>query len=414
MNAKTSRKTYWYQAKAETVIDLLRTFNPQVAPALAQRYAPEIAENESPVDWAFNLELDVRHLETLVASALVADHERGEAIEQRVASREARDIQDSALRGGLLAVKDRISRHHGFQSVRRFGFGGPLPEQAAALVSFAREVQRRLRDPEVELPPARLGLAEVRRSQEANNLQPLIQGAQNGVAGFIAFSAKAHEALVTKQAQQEELRKCFVHTLRHMESTYRLAGFDEFAERLRLALRNVGPKKKRDSAPSTRDDQPEGGRRNLDLENLPRHELHPIRLDTVGEDDPALTHLGDETELGTADDKAEVEIGSGGDRGEGLADKPGQSGLFRSRHLGLDRTLGNDRSSPTRRPGSGRTDQPGRGMTFHPVAGMKAVARGLVRAMAHEKLVQRGQGLAVFAAGDGFRPVLDAELLALS
>lgn len=239
MNAKTSRTTFFYQVKSQALSDTLRIFNPKVAPVLDERYAVTTEEGEPAIDWAFLLEQDVRQLDRILAQALAADHSRGEALELRVEAVETRTIHDSVLRGVLLGIQDKARRLHGRPSGRRLGFSGPLPRRATDLVNFAREVKKRLGDSLLSLPSPRRGLSPLKRLEAAIELDEAIQVAEEAVNQHGEVAAQAHAALETKHEEQEKLRRAYVHILRRMESTYRLAGFDNLADRLRASVRNT-------------------------------------------------------------------------------------------------------------------------------------------------------------------------------
>lgn len=239
MNAKTSRKTFFYQVKSQTLSETLRIFNPKVAPVLDERFAVTAQEGEPAIDWAYLLEQEVRQLDRILVQALAADHGRGEAIELRVEAVETRTIHDGVLRSVLLAIQDKASRLHGRSSVRRLGFAGPLPRRTTDLVNFAKEVKKRLGDSALSLPSPRRGLSPLNRDAAATELDEAIQLAEQADIEHGEVAAQAHAALETKHEEQEKLRRSYVHILRRMESTYRLAGFDNLADRLRATVRNT-------------------------------------------------------------------------------------------------------------------------------------------------------------------------------
>lgn len=239
MSAKTSRKTLGYQVRSQSLTDALRTFNPQVAPVLRDLYAVTRQEGEPETDWEFQLEQDVRQLEHVVAESIVADHARGEHLELRVEGVEIRDVRTGLLRAHLLGVARRLARTHGRRALRRFGLDGALPEEAAGLLNLAVEVRRRLNDEKIALPAPLLSLEALSRPDLAAELDEPIRLVEEALGDLGLRRQEASMALVTKREKQDRLRRTFVSLARRMVGTYRLAGFDDLADRLLAAVRQA-------------------------------------------------------------------------------------------------------------------------------------------------------------------------------
>jgi hypothetical protein len=252
-----TRMTFWYQRRSQPLIAAMFTDNPQVATVLTRRYAPILTAEETALDRLAELNLDARLLQHVGEQTILAeqlrvskDADRGVAVSQR-------DIFDGLLRAYLRGLRENVARTYGRACLPRVGLSVVLPKNSIDLLLVGKNVESLL-EKELNLPPTLAGVPPLDRQTMLDGLKFPLNSLDSAQTAVEARKREAQTATVDLIAARLDLRRVYTNVGRRIEGSYRLAGFDALADRLRETVREAGVVTQEDDEDPPADPTPVG------------------------------------------------------------------------------------------------------------------------------------------------------------
>lgn len=149
--------------------------------------------------------------------------------------REARDLAAVTMYEAIVKARSLMEAVGAGRSVR-YGMDGTVPQVPSSLLSFARNAVDSLRGAGESM--GTLGL-DVDTAKLADKLQPALDGLADAVDTMAAEDREAEAALVERNKVLEDWERTYRAVARILEGTYRLAGEDELADRIRPTMRRA-------------------------------------------------------------------------------------------------------------------------------------------------------------------------------
>lgn len=242
------------QRIGKDILHAARTHARQVGERLNDTLQLPVGEGETPVDFV-NLQLQLASfLETRLQALEAADRAHLQELDDDREPRLRRDEATSALYGKLVEVRELLRGLYGFDRANALvGVDGPTALDPLTLHGQAVAAVERLREPGPELPRQRLGSVEVDRNGLAAEVQPFVDEL-GGILEDLKREKRQREA--TKNHRDTALGDFDVAAgavARILIGYDQLAGFPDFAEKVRLTL-----PRRNGSRPGEDEELPEG------------------------------------------------------------------------------------------------------------------------------------------------------------
>jgi len=236
-SAKLSKTTLLGKLQSEKVVAAMEAADyASAAKALNALYAPVLAEGETMPDWAFLFDLDARLIATSSLRAEAGDQKRRDAVAGRVLLTMERNNKAWILRDVLRGVERRVKRAYGAEALRIFGIRPPFARQPDALVAEAVTIRDRLLVEELRPKSLQPGAPPVDWTALAVEIDEVSSGLAACIAQRKEQEETAVQALLVKNLGLEQQRLGRVYVVQRVESTFRMCGLDEEADRLRLTI----------------------------------------------------------------------------------------------------------------------------------------------------------------------------------
>lgn len=181
-----------------------------------------------------------RALEAANRDLVRADEAHEQELSDDSSSRSLRDEKADALRDTLSDLRNAVSVTYGDVGLQLLQLADPAPGDPSALAQYARNVANALTNDAVDLPrPRRPGLRLDRRAlaDEIHAHLPALESALEAVA---REAREAERTLSAKTAAMERNDQVFARTAGWLAATFRLAGLDDLAARVRPSAQRPG------------------------------------------------------------------------------------------------------------------------------------------------------------------------------
>ena len=180
-------------------------------------------------------------------------------------------LEDRGLRRKRRQLIDRLKQRHrdyrksfagtyGEDSLGLVGLDAPPARRFVAVREQALEVLERMRTPELlaRLPAPRSGQTAQDLVQLADDMEAEILEFEEVMAEIQQMHKRRDESLIQKREAMQRFRRIYLNVARVQESYYRIAGFDDLAERIRVAdpARRSASSEEDDSKGSEPTDEP--------------------------------------------------------------------------------------------------------------------------------------------------------------
>ncbi len=240
MSTKSSQAALDAQATAEFFAASKRTYKVPTTEGLVETFGGLLKENETPYDWGFYQDLQIRLLDDGVEGVDNADRVRRDAVAGRKKARADVRTQVKTGRKVLDSVTTRISAYYGPEAVAAVGLDTPMAKKGLGLLQQLRHVRTRVRSALPELAQPLPGFEALDFEALARELDDPIAKLSAAIDVLNNAIKLADQALSRKKEALKELKRRNVNVARLMEAQYRLVGLDEAAERLRPFLGRRG------------------------------------------------------------------------------------------------------------------------------------------------------------------------------
>jgi hypothetical protein len=226
-------------------------FAGETSPVLGERLAPFLDDEDSGFDFGALQGALARMIAASVDQLVAADKAHLDELTGDGAPRHERDRRVQAVRAKLIDVRRIAAGLFGLARAREIvAVDGATAEQPELLWRQAEHTMSRLRDPDLQLPPASTGAVTFNAAALADELEPLVTALREAIDGC---ELDVRQAALTLQVKQEAMAE---HD-RLMSACGRiLSGLCLLAERPDLARRvRVTPPRVRRDRQRSRDNE---------------------------------------------------------------------------------------------------------------------------------------------------------------
>jgi hypothetical protein len=143
-----------------------------------------------------------RILELSTAEVVAADDRHRRNLVEASQLRQQRQKLVRSLEGRIRALRLAFTGHHGADALELVGLEAPPADSLAGLTKQAQDVLRRLRDPVLELPPPRSGLASLDPTQIADAMEADVRALTEVMAALTVVRKRTDWSLVAKREAQ--------------------------------------------------------------------------------------------------------------------------------------------------------------------------------------------------------------------
>ena len=200
--------------------------------------SPFLEEGEKMPDVQLFTELIGRWVASTASRMTAADEAHIHELSDDDPVRERRDTAQEALSSELVDLREWMTGLFGARAVRSLGFAADTPRDPAALVRFAGEVSRSLRDK--AFPAPRRAGVTWSAAKEAGKIDKLGQALEQAIADVAREVREAQGTLADKNAALGAYDDAFARASNGLEGLFLLAGETELAGRVRPSTRRPG------------------------------------------------------------------------------------------------------------------------------------------------------------------------------
>lgn len=177
-------------------------------------------------------------MEVLQRSADDVAHRDREVARERSeddTARASRDLAAGKVRGGLFAIRDAATSAFGPEVLTTIGLSGRIPEQAEALLAFARNVATKL--PALAALPRKNAFAQLDIDVAAAELTLLADALADALTGVARDLRETQMAQSQRNESVDRWRQNYSMVANLIEGLLRAAGFHHVADRVRPTRR---------------------------------------------------------------------------------------------------------------------------------------------------------------------------------
>ena len=195
--------------------------------ALAERYAPQLADGEVLPDWGLELDLTVRELLAALKRLVDLDDRADSASVERELLRRKRDrLVSDDIYPRVVSVRGSIDLAFGRERGRTIHLmKGRTDRTSWGLARQLRLMVNRLADPAYELPPAANPHVPVDREGWVRELKPRHDELVMLIDSFGLSGRAVEGAVYEKRVAMETFDADYGDTLRHLQALFRRARF---------------------------------------------------------------------------------------------------------------------------------------------------------------------------------------------
>lgn len=240
------------------IIEAARTHARQVAEALALALSEVVEEGETLPDFElFQLQL-ARLLERRLNVLIAADEAHVQELDDDLDPRLRRDAATQALYDKMIQIRGTLNGAFGQNRVDALlGISGKTPRESRRLYRHVTRAIERLREPAPELPEFRLNGLQLDRSALAEELQPAADDLALAMADVTRELKETETSLQFKNEAIEEYDSIVGGIARALIGLDELAGFPEYARKVRLGVPNRGGSSAPEETPPTEEEPAE-------------------------------------------------------------------------------------------------------------------------------------------------------------
>jgi hypothetical protein len=232
---------------ADAVVAAAETHADRVGQAVQATLAPYLQKGEKMPDVALLTALLGRWVGGGAATMVKADESHTHELSDDDPVRERRDRAQEELRAEIVELREWMTGLFGPRAVRSLGFAADTPRDPAALVQFASEVSRSLR--EKSFPAPKRGNVTWTPSKEAGKVDQLREALESALVDVAREAREAQGTLTTKNAAMSSYDDAFGRAASGIEGLFLVAGESELAARVRPSARRPGQTEELASVP---------------------------------------------------------------------------------------------------------------------------------------------------------------------
>jgi hypothetical protein len=225
------------QRVAKVIASAARTHAREVGTRLQEVLAPAFPEGLVPFDLVELHEGLARYLEQRIEAIIEADDAHLGELRDDKGPRLRRDQAADELYSKLVGTRELVLGVFGSEQVGEvLGYDGSTPDDPVTLQRVARKALELLRRPAEELPPPRFSDVQMDLASRADELQPAFDQLTAALREVDDENRSAESTRRGKDLELDAFDAAVAGIGRVVTGFDQLAGFPQFAERVRLTL----------------------------------------------------------------------------------------------------------------------------------------------------------------------------------
>ncbi len=240
MAQKLRRMVMKRAALCDKVAGAARIQGPGVGVRVGEILSPILRDGEVLPDPGLTIQLYGRKLQGFRDTMVATDSEH---LKQRAVLadlfREG-EAPTGKLKGSILSLRSTCEGLLGKDSLRSLGLDFNLAQEPQGVLRQGEIIRERLLSSESELNPARWVRSPLARQELADELDGEVDELRLFVQRLVEQRKLVDTAKVRKDQAIEEFDRQFIPIARLLESTFRVAGETELADRIRPTVRQLG------------------------------------------------------------------------------------------------------------------------------------------------------------------------------
>jgi hypothetical protein len=220
---------------AKAIVASARTHAKAVGERLQEVLAPAFPEGLVPFDLVEFQEGLARYLEMRTDAIRAADNVHLDEILDDDVPRSRRDEAAAGCYSALVGIRDAIRAAFGREhSKALLGYEGTTPTDPLVLAGVAEHALERLRELPIEPPPVRFGGVQIDLATLADELQPALDELKAALEAVALENRESEATLRDRDLALDAFDAAVAGIGRIVTGFDQLAGFPEFADRIRL------------------------------------------------------------------------------------------------------------------------------------------------------------------------------------
>ncbi len=221
------------------VLGAIRVQGAAIAASLGEVFAPLLKEDETPPDLAHQLDLYGRKLQQHCDHMVEADEVHLLKLVGYVKLRAQRGALTAALKEKILSLRSFCEGLMGESSLPELALNFKLAQDPKGVLRQAEILWERLQQPGLELKPTRWTDSPPDPESVAREFEQEIGDLRQTQKELIDQQRQTDVTVVTKKQAIGSFDESFIPLVRLLESTFRVAGHIELADRIRPTVRRL-------------------------------------------------------------------------------------------------------------------------------------------------------------------------------
>jgi hypothetical protein len=220
----TSKAALAAGSKSDFVRGSIAKYGDDLTTGLNQVFTPALREGQQLPDWNQFQILGSQLLEDWVARVHQDDRRRSVALVEKNTLRARGDRVARSVRAKIGSVRKEVAAVYGEEALAPTLLGDACEAEPQALLNQVRNIQARLRDPELVLPEPIHGSDHVDPVALAASMDGGVNLLAASVAGLVELRKRGDKALFAKHEALERLNHYYVNVARCLDGLYSAAG----------------------------------------------------------------------------------------------------------------------------------------------------------------------------------------------
>jgi hypothetical protein len=239
MKQKLSVEVLRRKSQCEIVLGAVRIQRQRITASIGEVLDPVLQPEETLPDFDLVIELYGRTLELHGSRMVEADEAHRRQLTRDAELRGRRGELKDHLKATFLTLRATCLGVFGESSLAVLGLDVNLAQNAKGVLEQARIVRDRLRNPDLELVPARFLTGTIEPEDLARELDDGVETLARTLREIVDHRKTAEMTLVAKHEAIEAFDAVFLRFAQGLESTFRIAGEVELADRIRPTVRRL-------------------------------------------------------------------------------------------------------------------------------------------------------------------------------
>lgn len=228
-----------HQKLCEFAESFMIEYRQELVDALSEVFRKDAGEGESVPDVLPFVNAMMLRLRRSLEVLLGAETKHLDEVGNDATHRRDRDEAAASLRRIVTDLRGLFRSSFGLEEAQAVGFEAEIAQDPVSLVRQTSRLLDNLRRADLVLPPSKLEGVTVTPELVAAQIVPRLEALRGSVGQATRELGRVQGTQVAKDRALADFRGTYVLFLRILQGTFRLAGHDELAVRLRRAARRV-------------------------------------------------------------------------------------------------------------------------------------------------------------------------------